>query len=385
MGSLYNGGTIGASLEENPRPTGFDCLRIGLALAIIAWHTLLVCYGQTAEKSLWLGPTRPLIYLLVPCFFALSGFLVAGSMDRNDPATFAWYRAVRIFPALSVEVVLSAIFLGSLFSTLAFAEYITHPQFLSYFKNVLGLIHYRLPGVFQDHPDELVNVQLWTIPYELECYLLLLFVWALGVFRWPWLLAVFMVVGASLLIPYYYLTDNFDPIAHHPGRALVMGSFFAGVLIFKLRDRLPLSGSWAAVAFIVSWFALYTNGTELLAPLPIAYFTVYLGTRNPTLGALSILADYSYGVYLYGYPVQQTVYELMPWAREPLGNFLVSSVAAIILAAFSWHVIESPLMRQRKGIARRVTSLLDRIERLFPVRLWKKQGAAPVDNSVAGE
>src|SRR5262249_49082197 len=101
--------TLGARLAlANDRPSGFDYLRLGLAVSIIAWHGVVVCYGYASEANLWLGPIGPLGWFLVPSFFALSGFLVMGSLYRNDLLSFLALRGLRIFPALAVELLLSA-------------------------------------------------------------------------------------------------------------------------------------------------------------------------------------------------------------------------------------------------------------------------------------
>ncbi len=65
------------------RPAGFDLLRIALAMVLVFWHSFPLSYGLSANNDGWTGPVRPLIFFIVPSFFALSGFLVAGSLQRN--------------------------------------------------------------------------------------------------------------------------------------------------------------------------------------------------------------------------------------------------------------------------------------------------------------
>src|ERR1700712_2196271 len=112
-------GTLGIQLTKTGgRPAGFDYIRLGLSVAVILFHSFTVSYGVSGEGVLWNWPLGPLSFSIVPAFFALSGFLVAGSLQRNDLASFLTLRAIRIFPALFVEVVLSALILGPLFTTL---------------------------------------------------------------------------------------------------------------------------------------------------------------------------------------------------------------------------------------------------------------------------
>ena len=76
------------------RPSGFDYLRIILSVSVVAWHTILVLHGQPAERPYWTGLTRPFPFFILPSFFALSGFLVAGSLDRNDLPAFLTLRKI---------------------------------------------------------------------------------------------------------------------------------------------------------------------------------------------------------------------------------------------------------------------------------------------------
>ena len=167
------GSTLGSQLEAtNGRPAGFDYLRLSLAVAIIVWHTIFVCYGGAREEPFWSGPLRPVVFFLVPAFFAMSGFLVAGSLERNDLRSFLTLRAMRIYPALIFESVLSALVLGPLLTVVTLQAYFADREFWTYLLNIVGYVHYDLPGVFKSNPaGGAVNAQLWTVPLELECYI----------------------------------------------------------------------------------------------------------------------------------------------------------------------------------------------------------------------
>lgn len=168
-----------ASLDErlratNGRPSGFDYLRLGLAISVVLDHSVVMTYAS-GDTDLYASPLRPFLRAVVPMFFALSGFLVAGSLERSKTLlTFLGLRVIRIYPALAAEVLLSAFLIGSAVTTLPFADYFRDPLFLSYLLNVFGDIHYFLPGVFANNPrPDVVNMQLWTVPFELLCYVTL--------------------------------------------------------------------------------------------------------------------------------------------------------------------------------------------------------------------
>src|SRR5258707_701549 len=113
-------------VRTNNQPTGFDYLRLILATAVIASHTVPTAYGKVVETHFLSGPIRPVVALILLMFFALSGFLVAGSLDRSRTiALFLGLRVIRIFPALGVEVILSALILGPIVTILPLPAYLS--------------------------------------------------------------------------------------------------------------------------------------------------------------------------------------------------------------------------------------------------------------------
>ncbi|WP_271585161.1 acyltransferase family protein [Bradyrhizobium sp. CCBAU 45389] len=355
--------------ESNGRPAGFDLLRIILAIAVILWHSVAVCYGLPAEQWFYGGPLKPLVWLIVPAFFALSGFLVAGSLERNDLPSFVTLRVIRIFPALTAEVIISAILIGPLLTNLPLSRYFTDPDFFRYFLNMIGDIHFYLPGVFSDLPvPNMVNGQLWTVPHELECYLALSAAAMIGLTKRhrTFLFAVLFIILAFALRN--MLSGKPGSPAAPPGRLLVL-AFLCGVALFLNRGRIVYS-HWllliSAAGFVVAVLSS-TRAGEDLAAIFIAYLTVYLGLLNFSIGPITKVADYSYGVYLYGFPVQQTVAQLMPGHRIWYMNFGISLAVTLVFAIASWHLLESKVMARKKRILAFVAALQVRLRNLLVV------------------
>ncbi len=132
-----------------------------------------------------------------------------------------------------------------------------------------------------------------------------------------------------------------------------MSSFLAGVAAYLYRDSLPWNHRWGVSSGIVSLFLLVVPLGDLIAPLTITYFTVWLGLTNFRKLKLLQGADYSYGLFLYGFVIQQMVYHLLPWSHEWYLNFLVAMPLACVFAAFSWHGVEKPAL----GLRRQLMSL----------------------------
>ncbi len=353
-------------VQTKDRPSGFDYLRLFLSVTIIAWHTIWVCYGVTAQAAFWHGPFRAFFYFLVPSFFALSGFLVAGSLERNTLTSFLTLRAIRIYPALICEVVLSAFFIGPLLTSFSLSDYFSDPRFYSYLLNALGDIHYILPGLFESNPGgPRVNVQLWTIPFELRCYAAIALLALIGLTRRPIVLTSLLIAISVLALIYPPLQERVSPNVDGPsGWATVMAFLFGAVLYF-LRRRVPFNPALCLLSFAVSWALLSFPVATFLAPLPVAYLTVYIGLQNPPRTPISKAADYSYGLYLYGFVCQQTVSYLLPDYRIWYINLGLSLLLAGFCAVCSWHFVESKIMDRRKHFLRTAENLSLRIRGLI--------------------
>jgi peptidoglycan/LPS O-acetylase OafA/YrhL len=339
------------------RPSGFDYLRLALAIGVIAVHSTIVSDGFPGEVALWLSPWRPVVRAILPMFFALSGFLVAGSLERSRTlAMFLGLRVIRIWPALAVEALLSALILGPIFTQYSLAGYVHDPLFARYFWNLLGDPQTVLPGVFPHNPLPIyMNRQLWTVPFELLCYVSLAALAVIGVKRRPILLpiaALAMALGYGA-IKFWKSGGVLFVTGPLPGLLLVV-AFLCGVAIYLYRERIPCTPIWFGVMVVASGLLLtVVPSGDLLAPFTTAYVVVWLGLTNGRRLWFIRGADYSYGIFLYGFPMQQAVAAVLgPLGQTPLVNTVASTIAAAIFAGFSWTMIEKPALRLRKPMER---------------------------------
>jgi len=340
-------GSIAAEIAENPRRSGFDYLRIILAYLIMVDHSAVVCGGAAVQEYLFSGYRRPYSASLVPMFFALSGFLVASSLVRNRSLiTFAGLRVLRIVPALAVDTVFCAIILGGFLTTWPLRSYFSSVEFAKYFLNIVGLIHYKLPGLFESNIIPKVNAQLWTIPFELNCYAMLTVFALFRLHKRPSLflsatVAVMMWQGFSS----FEWTKTIIDVDY-----ILLPSFLMGVVVFLLQEKVKRDWRIFAMSLALQAALLDIQGPLMvLAAVPIAYNTVFLGLTDFKRLSLLQTGDYSYPLYLYSFPIQQAVFLLAPGiGRTWLGNLVISTPFALALAVFSWHLVEKPAQRQRK-------------------------------------
>ncbi len=137
------------------------------------------------------------------------------------------------------------------------------------------------------------------------------------------------------------------------GRVLVL-CFFAGIVIYAYRSILPWSGAFAVVAAIICLLLAKAPGQfPILMPIFAAYLTTYLGMLDPKRSVVIDSGDYSYGLYLYAGPIQQTVAFYLGAGATMLQNFAISLPIGIVFALFSWWCVEKPFMKVRRFLLAR--------------------------------
>jgi peptidoglycan/LPS O-acetylase OafA/YrhL len=351
---------------------GFNFLRLALALTIVFYHVVIA-------DGYWDAGTGPFLwffeYSLVPMFFALSGFLITASAQRLDLANFLLNRALRIVPALAVDILICAFIIGPAVTTLPLGEYFTDAGFFAYLMNIIGAIHTELPGVFTGNPTPQVNGALWTIPWEIICYTIMSVMMITGVVRRP--------AATFLLLAGYVFTglavEHFMPAGAQNGSTLhalfvsrgaqLVTAFLSGILAYQLRDRIPMSrmALYACIAIaLTAMIVLDTRATHSVANrlilIPVlTYITIHAGLSRLPLPKSLERGDYSYGVYLYHVPFIQLAIFLAPSVfvgTVPGVVMLTAVTVAVVLcvAAVSWHVIEKPVLSLRRfALTGRVT------------------------------
>lgn len=344
---------------------GFDFLRIFLASLIVVTHSFFLSGNGEFFRG---TPLWFIEYALVPMFFALSGFLVTGSAQRLSLGNFLINRGLRILPALGVDIILCTLILGPLLTTFPLSVYFSDSRFFQYFLNVTGWIHYSLPGVFGGQVSEQVNGALWTVPYEMLCYALMSGLIITRFIGNPVRVAILIV--AMLAIGCFFeqvnpglprILDKTVNMLFVSRGAQLLVAFLLGTLFFQLKDRIPYSKAVFAACCAICLIAALTlpsmpigQVANRIVLLPVlTYMTVFLGLTPVPLPSLLKSGDYSYGVYLYHDPLLQTIITFLPTIVHlpkigAVALALMGLPAVALLAAFSWHLIEKPILGLRK-------------------------------------
>ena len=325
----------------------FNLMRLVAAWLVIYGHAAAITGLPWTDGIGRLTQLRGAGAVAVDMFFVASGFLIAASLQRNDVRGYLASRGLRILPALVACVALTTLVLGPLLTTAA--DYWSQRETWDYLlvNASLLLSRFHLPGVFEAHPQPVVNGSLWTLPNEARLYVLLLLASLLGLLsarRYTVLWALAMACGYALARHRWPLPDHVQKIAE------CTAFFTAGSLLWVNRARVPLSG--VAVLALLAAFALARGGGWAHVPYfgLLTYGSLYLALvpRLPMIRH----TDLSYGLYLYGWPAQQLAW-MLPAGKTIAGNIAIASAIALACAALSWFLVERPALRLKRRFVTR--------------------------------
>lgn len=313
---------------------GFNVVRILAAMAVVLDHSFMLTGRDTLTVATWSDRSMDLGGLAVLTFFGISGYLIASSwLGEPRLVPFLRKRVLRIWPALLVLLALTVFVLGPVVSTLSTGEYFAAPGTWEYLRTAtLAPVELHLPGVFEDNPQDKVNASLWTLPIELCCYGILAVIATLGALRRSVLLplAVLLVVLAEAVL------------ADFPRDVTLLLTAFVWGSVLRLSPGLLRRGTALAVAALVGGFLV--PGAAAVTSLAWVYLVIR-ACRLPMSQMQWLVGrgDPSYGIYIYGAPVQQAL--ILLGLTTPMPLFAASAVLVPVLGYTSWHLVEKRALR----------------------------------------
>lgn len=334
------------------RLNNFNLLRLVFALMVILSHSTEVIDGDRHREPLTrlFGTSQSAGSLAVTGFFLLSGYLIVKSWDRFPrPVPYLAKRVLRIYPGFIVASLATAFVFPAMVVD-SMSAYLHEIDPLQYGATLIFLLAPTLPQFFPaPHPDP--NGPMWTIAYEFRCYLIVAILGMCGVIRRRkiWLAFAVAIVLTSFAPPF---SDGDWSLAvrlasGEPNELLVFAAaFFVGGLFYLFREAILLRDRYAAMALILFVVSLAWEQTYPLGRLTAgAYLLFWFGGRNIRwLRPLRRLPDVSYGLYLYGWPVQKVLVFGMP-GISPWTLFVAASGIGAAIGYVSWTYIERPFLR----------------------------------------
>ena len=338
----------------------FNLLRLLAALGVIITHAYALL--GLPERDFVAIVTHGLLSfsrLGVYVFFVISGFLIAYSLSHSSSIlNFFWKRLLRIFPALIVVLILTVFVVGPTITKAPLKTYFTQLGTYHYLLGGISLYdtQHQLLGVFTDNPHPGVNGSLWTLPYEWTCYVLLACsLWFIKKRR-AWVLGALILVSIALrvLIGHYQIGLVID-FLHLDSRQFLLFNtlFLLGALALEMRHTIKFRWIGATVLavglVILSFYYKKLSFYWMLVAVP--YITIWLASLPLTnrLGRWFNDQDFSYGFYIYAFPVSQILVAYFKNNLSVLTLAVFTTLLTFPLAFLSWHFIERPCLKFKKG------------------------------------
>ena len=229
-------------------------------------------------------------------------------------------------------------------------------------RNVLG-IPYHSPsiGEFLANAALVQNITgdpplsdpMWSLPFEIQMYVALPVIFLIASAR-RWALGLALLAAASYVAARY-----------GPGQLGYVPCFLCGVLTYrllKLRKKPPFAWwLWPATVGILLVGFCFLDPLEmslrkrtilcLILGLAIPLFQDCTATGVRSTARL--VARYSYGIYLFHYPLMWLFYRHLDWPAP--ARHLGFTCLMIFVPVICYHAMEAPLMRFGGRLASRVS------------------------------
>lgn len=331
----------------------FDFLRLVFSSAVIFSHS----FPLTGKEEIFTVLTNNQLGLgglSVNVFFALSGYLIFISLKHSKTIkNYLWKRLLRLYPALIVLIAITMLILPFFYTG---DNIFSESSYRSYSYNVLSLYHvqYEVAHVFENNPyPKAINGSLWSLSYEFTMYILLLllfpfrknrisFILLIIGFIFSYLLHIFRPDFLSKLLSIIYLDSK---ELYRLSTYFLAGSLLSYVDIKKINTLIL-----RVALFFILILSLYFNFFNLVAPLVLPLLILLIGTlKTKYISSIGEkFGDISYGVYIYGFLVQQCLMNYFGFNVYELTFY--SLIITFTLAYLSWHFVEKPMQKFKNFI-----------------------------------
>lgn len=339
--------SLGARFE-NGLHNNFHALRLLAALLVIYGHAYAIGSYAGADIYLTYVGNKFIGGVSVDVFFVVSGFLVAGSFERSSLRSFIAARFLRIYPALVVCMLVTVLILGPLETSCAAAGYWSSDTWRYFWRNAtLAGTEYFLPGVFEAARDKAVNGSLWSLPLEVRLYVAVFLLGISGLL----VRRVYAVLAVSTLTVLYFAAPSLAVYAQYGNWFHSSGFFAAGTFCWLFRHEIRLNAIGVLVMVIFLGALHGTPKFYIAYYCGLVYLVFYVALALPAPQLIRQI-DLSYGVYLYGWPVQQLLVRHWPEAGVR-SHVLIAMGGALGLAFLSWTFVEKPALNLKKRFFRK--------------------------------
>jgi peptidoglycan/LPS O-acetylase OafA/YrhL len=329
----------------NHNRNNFDFIRFIAASSVIISHSVpLTNNGSSYINELTKGQID-LGAISVNTFFVISGYLILSSYIRMQSIPkYLLARVLRIYPALIVVSIFTALIVGPIVTKLSLYEYFNSNNTWLYLFNTTVPISspvFSLPGFYTGcgHYTDAVNGSIWTIGWEVKCYLLVIII---GFLR---LLNKNLVLTITSVMVLYYGVLNHEEIRLYT-------YFFIGMCFYLFKENIRykyfITGIALISIFLACFFGKYLNLTLLIAGSYLLFGFSF--SKKIKFYHFGKYGDFSYGIYLYGFLIQQLVMIYFHGSMNNTLNYMISLPIAVMCGIASYFCIEKPCMNLKNKI-----------------------------------
>ncbi|WP_318388936.1 acyltransferase [Enterobacter sp.] len=329
----------------------FDIIRLVAALMVLYSHHFALSGFNEPVIAGFESPGGIAVIL----FFAISGFLISQSGLRSgDFASFMAKRCRRIFPALIPCSIFVFVIIGSAFHSNDLTSYLSGDVFYKILQTVtLQNANSRDLTDGFIYPSGMLG-SLWSLPVEFACYLVIGLV--VSVTNSP---RLYPAIFASFLVAACYVikTGYSDFFFNVPVDLFVtrgMCFFLGASMSMSIKHWNKTSIKIFSVVMVSIYLATATSGVDhkISGYILFTIIAIFIGvTFNDAL--IKGRFDYSYGIYIYAFPVQQLCINTLNVGFYT--SMILSTVITITLASLSWHFVEKRFLFRSKRVTEKAT------------------------------
>jgi peptidoglycan/LPS O-acetylase OafA/YrhL len=342
----------------------FDFIRLLLAIVVVFSHSAWVGYRQLIftipakdmQSQIDLGQ------ISVFGFFAISGFLIANSWIRSkDIVDFMQKRFYRLFPGYWVCIFICVSFFAPLYFVLNennLFDYFGKNGLNStnyFWKNILLDVKTRNIGdILKNTTNDEINGPLWSLIFEFRAYILLAIFGIIGIFKNKF----------TIFLPFLFFWYSHYNVVFNPEYrvwfetwvgdykiAILFSYFFAGAVFLVWKDKIIMDWKLFVLALISLIYVVIIDQFALIASLSFTYITIYLAAVLPIRNLSKKIGDWSYGIYIYSWPIQNLLF-LLGVAKLGLWPYTFISIVVSCGAGWlSWNFIEKRFLVRHRNLA----------------------------------
>ena len=365
------------SAQQAPSLSGnannFDVLRFLFASLVVFSHSYPLGEGNELHEPLWkLTGQTTLGGLSVHCFFIISGFLIAASWDRRKGVgQFLKKRVLRIYPGFIIANGVGVFLIAPFVADPAAANIrISITQFAWDCLRLQGTP--AADTLFPQNHLHALNGSIWSIAYEFWCYIGVMILGMVPLFhRRSFVLGLFGVsLAAAFVFPTFHLEwiggGILGKIFGYPFFwARLLPNYLAGVVAWRFREKIVISDRFAMLALILLAASVpVANSWSVMFPICGTYIVLW-AAFHPSfkLHGFSRHGDFSYGMYLYAFPIQQLLVMSNSGSMNPYALFAIAWPLSILAGMLSWFIVERPFLRQARNAGQNRTLFVTGIQK----------------------